>query len=153
MEKGVRKKQCAKGTISESYSVFHVFEALDFHHFSPFSPFSHLHFLSLSPLLSSPLLLSVVFRCLRCGRFFFVLCCCRLCFLCVVSLLLLLLRCCWCFCRRSSCCCCWCCWWVLRVLERLFLGSIFLNFCLFSLSFRPLLSSCQVHFARRVACT
>ena len=27
------------------------------------------------------------------------------------------------------------------------------SFCLFSLSFRPLLSSCQVHSARRVACT
>ena len=99
---------------------FCVFEAHDVHHL----------FLFLFPLSSSPLslscslpllfslLLSVVFRCLCCGRFFFVLCYCRLFLFCFVSLLLLLLLCCCCFCRRCSCC-----WWVLRVLERLFLVS------------------------------
>ena len=96
--------------------------------FTSSPPPLHLLFTSSPPplhLLSSPLL-SVVFRCLCCGRFFFVLCCCRLFFLCFASLLLL--HCCCCFCRRCSCC-----WWVLRVLERLFLVSVrFLFLLIFS---------------------
>ena len=140
---------------------FFVFEAHDFHHFSPFSPLSHLHLLfsplRSSPLLSSPLLcspllfssllFSVVFRCLCCGRLFRVLCCCRLFF--------------------SVLCHCFCCSFVVAAsavaarvagASSVFLSGYFsfwvdFSFCLFSLSFRPLLSSCQVHSARRVACT
>ena len=66
----------------------------------------------------------------------------------LLVLLLLLVCCCVAAGRRR----CWCCWWVLRVLERLSLVSGRF-FCLFSPSFRPLLSSCQMHSARRAACT
>ena len=146
---------------------FCVFEAHDVHHFSPFSPSlfftSCLSLLLFSSLCGLPLsLLWSSLLCLVLSSSFF---------LSFVLSQLLLLGCCCCFCRvaavaavlllgaagrrRCSCSCCWCCWWVLRVLERLFLvsGRFFLCFCLFSLSCRPLLGSCQVHSARRVACT
>ena len=143
---------------SRCYGVLCFYESHDFHHFSPFSP--SLFFTS--SLSSSSSWCS--------GRFFFVLCCCRffLCFCAVAAstagallllllssllvLLLLLL----------------CCLWLLLVAvaaraaavgavggSRVFLSGCFSFraefFCLFSLSFRPFLSSCQVHTsARRV---
>ena len=128
-------------------TAFLVFcEAHDFHHFSPFSlslssspPLSPLRF----SFPSSSVVSVVVVSSLSCVVvvFFSVLCCHCFCCCCRVAAG----RC------RCSCCCSWCCWWVLRVRELLFL--VFSFFLLISLSFKPLLRGCQVHSARRVACT
>ena len=112
---------------------------------SPLSSSSSLSpLLSSLPLLSSPPLSLVVF--------FSVLCCRR--FLCLVLLLLLLssvhvlllllLTAAVAVAARGSC----------VFLSGCFSGRFFSHhFCLFSMSFRPLLSRCQVHSSRRVAST
>ena len=106
-------------------------------HFHQFSPYS-----SSPPLLSSPLLFSslpfpsllsplMVVSSLSCVVVVFFFCLVRCCFVAAGR-------------RRGSC----------VFLSGCFSFHIdFLNFCIFSLSFRPLLNCCQVHSARRVACT
>ena len=150
---------CKKHFFPDDTAFFCVFDPRDFHHFSPFSlstllftSLSHLlstssspplHLLSTSsPLLSSPwssVVSVVVVSSLSCVV--------------VVSFFSVLRHCCCCTVAAAS-----------AVAARAAGGScVFLSgyfsfrfdfsFCLFSLSFRPLLSSCQVHSARRVACT
>ena len=106
-----------------------------------------------SLLFTSSSLLPVVFRCLccvsvlRCCRISSILCCRR--FVCFVLSLVAaaLLRCCRWLLRGCPCRCWWCCCFSFRPF------FFFRSFCSFSLSLRPLLSSRQVHSARRVACT
>ena len=155
-----------KGIFPAATAFFCVFEEHDFHHtfslpsllFTSSPLFSSLLFSS--PLRGLPLsLLWSFLLCLVLLSFFFSVLCHCFCCCCVVAAAsavaarvaavagALLLCCCW----SSSLL-------VLLVWSCVFLSGCFsfrvgFSFCPFSLSFRPLLSSCQVHSAPRVACS
>ena len=91
LTKKLQNKKKGKGTFhNESFfhgkQIIFAFSTRKSHAFQMLRHFLVLKafLLSLSPLLSPSLLLSMVFRCLCCGRFFFVLCCRCFCY-CVVA--------------------------------------------------------------------